>query len=216
MKTFIKQSVILLLLIMSFTSCKRGKEPVAVSTADFNYFVEQFDDIRILKYKLPGFEELSLKQKEYVYYLSQATLAGRDIFWDQNFRYNLLVRKTIEAIIGNYSGDKSADDYKAFLVYAKKVFFANGIHHHYSSDKFKPGFSEGYLGTLILNTDKEKLPLVKGQSAEQLISILKPVLFDDKLFARKVEQKEGSDIVAESATNFYEGVNPILTRFRLV
>lgn len=204
---FIKHSFIILLIIMSFNTCKNVKEPEASSQDNFTYFVEQFDDIRILKYKLPGFDELSLKQKEYVYYLSQAALAGRDIFWDQNFRYNLLIRKTIEAIIDSYSGDKSADEYKTFLVYAKKVFFANGIHHHYSSDKFKPGFSEDYFKTLIINTDKERLPLVMGQSAEQLNANLMPIIFDDKLFARKVEQKEGSDIVAESATNFYENVN---------
>lgn len=192
---------------MSYYSCKSGNEPAAVQSDDFRYFVEQFDDIRILKYRLPGFGELSLKQKEYVYYLSQATLAGRDIFWDQNFRFNLLLRKTIEAIIGSYSGDKSADEYKSFLVYAKKVFFANGIHHHYSSDKFKPGFSEDYFKTLLGKIDKKKLPLANGESAEQLFATLSPVIFDENLFARKVEKKEGSDIVAESATNFYEGVN---------
>ena len=129
------------MMTMSLIACKNEKQPAAEVKDDFNYFVEQFDDMRVLKYKLPGFESLSLQQKEYVYYLSQAALAGRDILWDQNFRYNLKIRKTLEAIIDSYSGDKESADYKAFLVYAKRVFFANGIHHHYSSDKLKPGFT---------------------------------------------------------------------------
>ena len=176
------------------------------SPDDFKYFVEQFDDIRVLKYKLPGFETLSLQQKEYIYYLSQASLAGRDILWDQNFRFNLLIRKTLEAIINSYSGDKETPDYKAFLVYAKKVLFANGIHHHYSNDKFKPGFNTGFFKRLINSTEYGKLPLEKGQSSDQLIAFLTPILFDERLFARKVEQKTGVDMIAESASNFYEGV----------
>ena len=105
----------------------------------FNYMVDQFDDMRILKYELPGFDSLTPKQKELIYYLGEAALSGRDIIWDQNFRFNIRIRKTIEAIIEHYSGDKSTDEYGAFLVYAKRVFFTNGIHHHYSSDKLKPG-----------------------------------------------------------------------------
>src|SRR5450759_4422705 len=176
------------------------------SPDDFKYFVEQFDDIRVLKYKLPGFENLSLRQKEYIYYLSQASLAGRDILWDQNFRHNLLIRKTIEAIIGNYSGDKETTDYKAFMLYAKKVLFANGIHHHYSNDKFKPGFNAGFFAKLINGTKYKKLPLSKGRSSDQLIAFLTPILCDERLFSRKVEQKSGADMIAESASNFYEGV----------
>jgi dipeptidyl-peptidase-3 len=206
MKTFPKLFILQFMIIMSFNSCREGKQPVTVQTDDFNYFVEQFDDIRVLKYKLPGFESLSLQQKEYVYYLSQAAIAGRDILWDQNFRYNLKIRKTLEAIIDNYSGNKESAEYKAFLVYAKKVFFANGIHHHYSSDKFKPGFSESFFAGLINGAEKEKLPLANGETTSQLIAELTPVIFDEKLFARKVEQKAGTDMVAESASNFYEGV----------
>lgn len=176
------------------------------SPDDFKYFVEQFDDIRVLKYKLPGFEMLSLQQKEYIYYLSQASLAGRDILWDQNFRYNLLIRKTLESIITSYSGDKETPDYKAFLLYAKKVLFANGIHHHYSNDKFKPGFNIGFFARLINGTEYGKLPLEKGQSSDQLIAFLTPIFFDERLFPRKVEQKTGVDMIAESASNFYEGV----------
>ena len=206
MKIFSKPVILLYMMILSLNACKNTKQPAIVVTDDFGYFVEQFDDIRVLKYKLPGFRELSLQQKEYVYYLSQAALAGRDILWDQNFRYNLQIRKTIEAVIGNYSGDKGTDEFKAFLIYAKKVFFANGIHHHYSSDKFKPGFSESYFASLIKGTVNEKLPLAKGQTSDQLIALLTPIIFDQKLYARKVEQRAGADMVAESASNFYEGV----------
>lgn len=194
-------------MIPSLNACNNNREPGTVKKDDFRYFVEQFDDIRILKYKLPEFEKLSLQQKEYIYYLSQAALAGRDVFWDQNFRHNLLIRKTIESIIENYSGDRETNDFKAFLLYAKKVFFANGIHHHYSNDKFKPEFSEDYFASLFRNTDSTKLPLVQKQNVNDLVEILTPVIFDEKLFARKVEQRAGADMVKESATNFYEGVN---------
>lgn len=207
MKILTRFLIPLSMMIFSLTSCKNDPSPATEVKGDFNYFVEQFEDIRILKYKLPAFESLSVQQKEYIYYLSQAALAGRDILWDQNFRYNLLIRKTLEAIIDTYSGDRNSDEYKAFLVYAKRVFFANGIHHHYSSDKFKPGFSKEYLLTLIKGTDQSKLPLEPGLTLDKFALFLTPVLFDDNLFARKVEQREGADMVAESASNFYEGVS---------
>ena len=194
------------MMTVSLITCKNEKQPAVEVKDDFRYFVEQFEDMRVLKYKLPGFEALSLKQKEYVYYLSQAALAGRDILWDQNFRYNLKIRKTLEAIIDSYSGDKESVDYKSFLVYAKRVFFANGIHHHYSSDKLKPSFSADYFDQLVKGSAPEKLPLSSGQTADKLIAELSPVIFDEKLFPRKVEQRAGADMVAESASNFYEGV----------
>jgi dipeptidyl-peptidase-3 len=173
----------------------------------FNYLVDQFEDMRVLKYRLPGFEALTLKQKQLIYFLSQAALSGRDILWDQNFRYNLLIRKTIEAIIVHYSGKRDSDEYKTFLVYAKRVFFTNGIHHHYSTDKLKPGFSVNYFALLITGTDQRFLPLAKGQTPDQLISFLAPVIFDEKLFARKVELKAGVDIITGSSINKYENVN---------
>lgn len=194
------------MVILSQNAGSDTKKSAGVVTDDFNYFVEQFDDIRVLKYNLPGFENLSLKQKEYIYYLSQAALAGRDILWDQNFRHNLLIRKTLEAIIESYSGNRETLEYKAFLIYAKKVFFANGIHHHYSSDKFNPGFSAASFANLINSSEKEKLPMAKGESSDQLINFLTPVIFDEKLFPRKVEQKAGTDMVSGSSSNFYEGV----------
>jgi dipeptidyl-peptidase-3 len=174
---------------------------------DFKYFVEQFDDIRVLKYKLPGFESLTLQQKIFTYYLSQAALSGRDILWDQNFRFNLQIRKILEAILESYSGDKTSDEYKSFLVYAKRVFFANGIHHHNSNDKLRPGFTESYFEKLIKRIDKHKLPLKKGQTKDELISQLSPIIFDEELFGRKVERREGADMIAESAINLYEEVN---------
>jgi dipeptidyl-peptidase-3 len=206
MKRFPKQFILLLMILFSLNACRNNNQPAIVATDDFKYFVEQFDDIRVLKYKLPGFDSLSLQQRKYVYYLSQAALSGRDILWDQNFRYNLKIRKTIEAIIESYSGDKQTTDYNAFIVYSKKVFFANGIHHHYSGDKFKPGFSESYFAGLVKGSDPAKLPLTEGQTVDQFVKFLTPILFDEKLFARKVEQKAGADMVAESASNFYEGV----------
>ncbi len=194
------------MMTVGLISCKNAPQPAVETKDDFKYFVDQFEDIRILKYRLPAFESLALRQKEYIYYLSQATLSGRDILWDQNFRYNLLIRKTIEAIIDSYSGDRNTDDYRAFLVYAKRVFFANGIHHHYSGDKFMPGFGQSYFATLVKGADQAKLPLSAGQSVDQLLTLLTPVIFDEKLFSRKVEQREGADMVSESASNFYEGV----------
>jgi dipeptidyl-peptidase III len=201
-----KFMIMLSIVTMMSNSCKNVRQPEAGAKDDFKYFVGQFDDMRVLRYKLPGFEELSLRQKTYLYYLSQAALAGRDILWDQNFRYNLRIRKTLEAIINSYKGDKESAEYKAFIVYAKRVFFANGIHHHYSSDKLTPGFPGDFFATLVKECPPEALPLNEGETADQLIAVLSPVIFDEKLFPRKVEQKEGSDMVASSASNFYEGV----------
>jgi len=182
-------------------------ESTSTETKDeFKYFVDQFEDMRVLKYKLPAFEELSLQQKKFIYYLSEAALSGRDILWDQNFRYNLQIRKTTEAIIASYSGDKERAEYKSFITWAKRMFFVNGIHHHYSSDKLKPGITIEYFISLMKGVPSENLPLLAGQSVENLISVLVPVLFDEKLYAKKVELKAGVDMITESASNFYSGV----------
>jgi dipeptidyl-peptidase III len=206
MKILSKFVIFFIMMLLNLISCKSNEQPSATARDDFRYFVDQFEDMRVLRYRLPGFESLSLQQKKYIYYLSQAALAGRDILWDQNFRYNLTIRKTIETIIETYTGDKESPDYKAFLVYARRVFFANGIHHHYSSDKLKPGFKPEYFATLVRGSSPDRLPVKPGQSADDLISVLSPLIFDEKLFPRKVEQGAGRDMVAESATNFYEGV----------
>ena len=183
------------------------KQWSAISTGVFNYFVDQFEDMRILKYKLPDFELLSLRQKKLIYYLGEAALSGRDILWAQNFKYNLLIRKTFEGIIASYSGDKEIPEYKAFLTYAKRMFFANGIHHHYSNDKLKPAFSEPFFADLVKNCNPVLLPLWEGENPKELLSVISPVIFNDKLYSRKIEQKAGSDIVTGSATNIYDGVN---------
>ena len=202
MKLFLKIFLTLFIMILTLYSCNNSQKPEAKGD-DFNYLVEQFDDIRVLKYKLPAFDSLSLQKKRYIYCLSQAALAGRDILWDQNFRYNLLIRKTIEGILSSYTGEKESDEYRAFVLYAKKVFFANGIHHHYSSDKFNPGFSVDFFEKLVKESHPGNLPLI----ADQLIKTLVPVIFDESIFARKVEQRAGTDMVKESASNFYEGVS---------
>lgn len=173
---------------------------------EFIYEVDRFEDISVLRYRLPGFEQLSVREKEFIYYLSEAALCGRDIVWDQNFRYNLLIRKTIEAIIASYGGDRESEDYKSFITYARRVFFANGIHHHYSGDKFVPGFSQDYFSALVSGSDPALLPLSEGETDGDLIALLTPVLFDPDLYARRVDQSEGVDMIVASANNFYEGV----------
>ncbi len=174
---------------------------------EFKYYVEQFDDIRVLKYRVPGFEDLSLKQKKLIFYLSKAALCGRDILWDQNFRYNLLIRKTLEGIIKNHNAADSTPEYMSFILYSKKVFFANGIHHHYSADKFRPGFDASYFADLIKATPKDSLPLTDGQQPEELIAMLTRIIFSENVFIRKVERRHGTDIIADSSTNFYKDVN---------
>ena len=188
------------------TGLKPGEKPDDRND-NFRYFVDQFEDIRVLRYRLPDFSSLSLKRKKLVYYLSQAALAGRDILWDQNFKYNLLIRKTFEAIFEYYSGDRSSNDFKLFIIYLKRIFFANGIHHHYSNDKLRPGFPRKYFETLIEDIDSAKLPLVKGETSNQLSSKISQILFDENLYCRKVERRSGADIIAESAVNLYEGVS---------
>ncbi len=174
--------------------------------AEFRYFVEKFDDIQILKYQVRDFDQLTLRQKTLIYYLSEAALSGRDILWDQNFRFNLRIRKMLEAIISSYKGDRETADYKSFITYSKKVFFANGIHHHYSNDKLIPGFPESYLTELIMGSDPSLFPLGKNETPGNLVDIMKPVLFNPSVFARKIESRHGADIISESATNLYENV----------
>ncbi len=186
-------------------SCQTSEKKSAV-TDDFSYQVDRFEDISVLRYRLPAFEQLSLQEKEFIYYLSEAALCGRDIFWDQNFRYNLLVRKTIEGIISSYSGNKETEEYKAFITYAKRIFFANGIHHHYSNDKFAPGFTSDYFASLVNESDETMLPLVEGETAADLLKKLVPILFDPILFAKRADQSAGIDMITSSANNYYEGV----------
>lgn len=159
------------------------------------YFLEQFDDIKILRYDVPVFDSLTLKEKLFVYYLSRAALAGRDILWDQNNRYNLRLRKVLEKILRDYKGDLEAQEFQHFLVYAKKVFFANGIHHHYSMEKFIPEFTPEYFKSLLLAVGEE-----------EMYGELERVIFDPDYMAKRVVLDDGKDLVQASANNYYEGV----------
>lgn len=170
---------------------------------EFQVQVDQFADIRVLRYRIPGFEELPLQQKKLAYYLYEAALSGRDIIWDQSYRHNLLVRHTLEAIVRTYAGERSGAEWDAFMVYAKRVWFSNGIHHHYSMKKILPGFSKEYLGTLLRGTTAGKLPLATGQTVDELVAALSPILFDPTLDAKRVDLDSSKDMVAASATNYY-------------
>lgn len=173
----------------------------------FAYEVDRFADIRILRYQVPGFESLSAAQKELLYYLSEAALSGRDIIYDQNYKHNLRIRRTIEEVVKHYGGDRSTEDFGHFMTYAKQVWFANGIHHHYSTAKFTPLFSEDYFAELLNATAPQaSYPLRDEQSLEQLIAELTPILFDPELDAKKVNTADDVDKILTSAVNFYEGV----------
>ncbi|MCG8412066.1 MAG: dipeptidyl peptidase 3 [Bacteroidales bacterium] len=173
---------------------------------DFQYQIDRFGEIQILRYKIPGFEDLNLRQKKLLYYLSQAANCGRDINFDQNFKYNLLLRKTLDAIVVSYNGDKSLEDYLKFMTYTKRVWFSSGIHHHYSTDKFIPDFSKQYFKHLVCKSDEKKLPLKQGQSVDDLIEKLIPIMYNPNLYAKKVATQKGTDIITDSASNFYENV----------
>ena len=168
---------------------------------------ERFADIQMLRYELKGFENLSLTQKIYIYCLSKATLLGRDITFDQQGKYNLRIRKTLEAVYCHYEGNRESEDFKAFEVYLKRVWFASGIHHHYGCEKFVPGFSEESFYEMVGAVADEYLPLSKGQSKEDLLGILVPVIFNPEVMPKRVNQTDGEDLVQTSACNFYENVS---------
>ena len=168
---------------------------------------ERFADIQMLRYELKGFENLSLTQKIYIYCLSKATLLGRDITFDQQGKYNLRIRKTLEAVYRHYEGNRESEDFKAFEVYLKRVWFASGIHHHYGCEKFVPGFSEESFYEMVEAVADEYLPLSKGQSKEDLLGILVPVIFNPEVMPKRVNQTDGEDLVQTSDCNFYENVS---------
>lgn len=172
----------------------------------FDWVVDRFDDIKVLRYQVPDFDTLSLDEKKLIYYLNQAALCGRDILFDQNGRYNLRIRRTLEAIEQGYTGDRNSEEFKKFEKYLKKVWFANGIHHHYSLDKFLPEFSESYFDELIAATPAEYFPQDFQPSVEAVIAEIKPVMFDPTLFPKRTNQAAGADMIATSANNYYEGV----------
>ena len=177
------------------------------STEIFEYVSEQFADLRILRYEIPAFDELTLQQKELLYYLSEAALCGRDIMWDQNYKFNLTIRKTIDAIVENYKGDVNSEDYKKFTVYAKRVWFSRGIHHHYGSEKFFPEISQDVFAQFISEVDASKLPLNAGETVKDFTTRLMPIIYDPKIAPKKVSLDASKDLITNSAVNFYEGVN---------
>ena len=167
---------------------------------------ERFADIQMLRYELKGFEDLSLNQKLYIFCLAKATLMGRDITFDQQGKYNLRIRKTLETVYQHYEGDRDCEEFKAFEVYLKRIWFASGIHHHYGCEKFKPGFSEEYFYHLLENIGEELLPIKRGETKEDLMRQLESILFDPEVMPKRVNQTDGEDLVLTSACNFYEDV----------
>ena len=203
---------ILLLSVMTtlfITSCannnnNKAEDEAAIKTEKKDYTVDSFADIEVLRYNVPGFEELSLKQKQLLFHLSEAALMGRDILFDQNNRYNLAIRRALEAIYLDYKGDRNNMQFKALETYLKRVWFANGIHHHYAEDKFVPGFTKDFFAKCISQIDKSYLPLRSGQTTEQWIDEIAPVIFDNDVMPKRTVQGGDKDILLASANNYYE------------
>ena len=170
---------------------------------EFSYIVDQFADLQILRYQVPGFSNLSLRQKQLLYHLSEAALMGRDILFEQNGRYNLVIRRTLEAVYLYGKVDKSSADYQAFEVYLKRVWFANGIHHHYGEDKFIPGFSEAFFDAAVRSVDTSLLPLKADETVDALLARLKPVIFDPSVMPKRTVQSGDTDWIQASANNYY-------------
>ena len=185
-------------LLTACVSCEKKAQ-----NGEFKYLVDEFADLKVMRYQIPGWDELTLQQKEYIYYLGEAAKCGRDILADQNFKYNLTVRKTLEAVLNSYNGDKECADYQNFVVYAKRVFFSNGIHHHYAEDKMFPEISEEYFAQLVKNSDESLLPLAEGESVDDFLTFITPVIFDKDLYAMRRSSEE--DIIKNSCVNFYKG-----------
>lgn len=189
---------------MLLTACGTSQKETVQD--DFDYTVEQFADLQILRYQVKGFENLTLKQKELVYYLSQAALQGRDILFDQNGKYNLIIRKMLETVYTDYQGNRKDSNFVNMEVYLKRVWFSNGIHHHYAADKFIPGFTPEFFKEALKSVDSAKLPLAEGETIDQLCDEVFPVIFNPEVMKKRVNQDDGEDLVLTSASNYYEGV----------
>ncbi|MDR1865744.1 MAG: dipeptidyl peptidase 3 [Bacteroidales bacterium] len=194
-----------MVLAFGFSACRQANVDTSPEKSNIQYMVDKFADIQVIRYEVKGFDELDLRRKTLLYYLSQAAIEGRDIIFDQNCRYNLSVRRTLEAIYEHYQGDKTTADWQEFLIYLKRVWFSNGIHHHYGEEKFLPGFSQAFFADAVKNV-ASKLPLKEGQSAGQLLEELTPVIFDPAVLSKKVNQTQGEDLLLTSANNYYSGV----------
>ncbi|MCC7534503.1 MAG: dihydrofolate reductase [Bacteroidia bacterium] len=188
-------------------SCKRDNKTTDANheSSSFNYEADRFADLQILRFEVPGFNDLTSQQKELAYYLSEAANCGRDIIYDQKYKHNLTIRKTLETLINNFNGDKNSTEYKQLETYTKRVFFSNGIHHHYSNLKFIPEFSFDYFANLVKSTPAELLPL-NGKTVDEFLTAMKPIIFDPNVDAKIVNLAVGIDNVKASANNFYEGV----------
>jgi len=186
--------------------CRKSEPEPAAAAPEFPWQIDQFADLKILRYQVPGFEALTPAQKELVYYLSEAALCGRDIIFDQNYKHNIRIRKTLDAIVRGYKGDRQDPRWGKFMIFVKRVWFSNGIHHHYSTDKIMPGFDADYFAALVRDSEPGGFPLAEGQSLEELLAFLRPILFDPTVAAKKVSQDSTKDLVLNSAVNFYEGV----------
>ena len=194
-------------LLMTMTGLMTACSDVKKAADDFQYADEKFADIQMLRYKVEGFDQLTLKQKKLIYYLQEAALYGRDIYFDQNGRYNLRIRKMLETVYTDWKDNRESKDFKAMAEYLKQVWFSSGIHHHYGSAKFKPGFSEAFFRDALRSVDAAKLPLTQGQTVDQLCDEIFPVVFDPSIMKMRVNQKDGDDLLLTSAENYYgEGV----------
>ncbi|MBQ7532369.1 MAG: isochorismatase family protein [Bacteroidales bacterium] len=196
-----KKLIMILGIAGLLTACNSSDKEA--QNGEFKYLVDEFADLKVMRYQIPGWDELTLQQKEYIYYLGEAAKCGRDILADQNFKYNLTVRKTLEAILNSYKGDIKCADYQNFVVYAKRVFFSNGIHHHYAEDKMFPEISQEYFAQLVKNSDPKLLPLAEGESVDDFLNFITPVIFDKDLYAMRRSSEE--DIIQNSCVNFYKG-----------
>ncbi len=196
--------------LLALAACNSGKKSPESGTAQmedttFDYIADRFADIQVLRYKIHDFDKLSLKQKQLAYYFTQAGLAGRDIFYDQKYRYGIAQRKTLETILETYTGEKSGPDWNSFVEYCNRFFFANGNHHHYSADKFIPACSFEYFSNLVKNSDQSKLPL-NGKTVEEFLARMNPIFYDLNYDAKDVDLS-AKDVIVGSSNNFYEGVN---------
>ncbi len=194
------------LIAASFHACKPANNPEGIPGDGFEVLVDEFADIQVLRYKVNGFDELTPQQKELCYYLYMAAQSGRDIIWDQNYKYNLTVRKALEQIVETYEGLRQGKEWDAFTEYSKRVWFSNGIHHHYSSKKIMPEFSKTYFEELVIKSKRGKFPLQKGQDLKAFADFLTPILFDPNIAPKKVNQESNVDNIKTSANNFYENV----------
>ena len=192
-------------MITSCTNNNASERSTTENSKKANYTVDRFADVEVLRYEVPGFETLSLQQKQLLFHLSEAALMGRDILFDQNNHYNLAIRRALEAIYIGYKDDRSSEQFKALETYLKRVWFANGIHHHYAEDKFEPGFTKEFFAECISQLDKSTLPLREGQTTEQWITEIAPVIFDPTVMPKRTVQSGDKDILLASANNYYEG-----------